>query len=61
SSLSSIALAMGSGIWIAAALFFGFLFVMDQKKLWSRVPKAVRYAFRTVVVAGVLVFTICLE
>lgn len=65
SFLYSIAVYLvGSGtysfvIWIAAALFFGFLYVMDRKKLWSRVPKVVRYAFRTVVVAGVLVFTIC--
>lgn len=63
--LYSIAVYMvGSGtysfvIWIFAALFFGFLYVMDKKSLWSKVPKALRYSFRTIIILGALVFVIC--
>lgn len=65
SFLYSIAVYMvGSGtfsfmIWVAAAVFFGFLFLMKKWQLWAKVPKALRYAFRAVVAAGLIIFFIC--
>jgi uncharacterized SAM-binding protein YcdF (DUF218 family) len=65
SFLYSIAVYMvGSGtfsfmIWVAAAVFFGFLFFMEKWQLWAKVPKALRYAFRAVVAAGLIIFLIC--
>ena len=65
SLLYSVAVYMvGSGtfsfiIWIFAAIFFGFLYLMDKKSLWSKVPKAVRYVFRALVALGLAIFIIC--
>lgn len=65
SFLYSVAVYMvGSGtfsfiIWIFAAIFFGFLYIMEKKSLWSKVPKAVRYVFRTLVALGLAIFIIC--
>lgn len=65
SLLYSIAVYMvGSGtfsfiIWIFAGMFFGFLYLMDKKSLWPKVPKTLRYAFRFVVAIGLAVFIIC--
>ena len=65
SLLYSVAVYMvGSGtfsfiIWIFAAIFFGFLYIMEKKSLWSKVPKAVRYVFRIIVAIGFAVFVIC--
>lgn len=65
SLLYSVAVYMvGSGtfsfiIWIFAAIFFGFLYLMEKKSLWPKVPKAVRYVFRIIVAIGFAVFVIC--
>ncbi|MBP3262826.1 YdcF family protein [Pseudobutyrivibrio sp.] len=65
SLLYSVAIYMvGSGtfsfiIWIFVAIFFGFLYIMEKKSLWPKVPKAVRYIFRIIVAIGVAVFVIC--
>jgi len=65
SLLYSVAVYMvGSGtfsfiIWIFAGMFFGFLYLMDKKSLWPKVPKALRYAFRFVVAIGFAGFIIC--
>lgn len=65
SLLYSVAVYMvGSGtfsfiIWIFAAIFFGFLYLMEKKSLWLKVPKALRYAFRIIVTIGFAVFVIC--
>jgi len=65
SLLYSVAVYMvGSGtfsftIWIFAAIFFGFLYIMEKKSLWLKVPKAVRYVFRIIVAIGFAVFVIC--
>lgn len=65
SLLYSVAVYMvGSGtfsfiIWIFAAIFFGFLYIMEKKSLWPKVPKAVRYVFRIIVAIGFTVFVIC--
>lgn len=65
SLLYSVAVYMvGSGtfsfiIWIFAAIFFGFLYIMEKKSLWSKVPRALRYAFRIIVAIGFAVFVIC--
>ena len=65
SLLYSVAVYMvGSGtfsfiIWIFAAIFFGFLYIMEKKSLWLKVPKALRYAFRIIVAIGFAVFVIC--
>lgn len=65
SLLYSVAVYMvGSGtfsfiIWIFAAIFFGFLYLMEKKSLWPKVPKAVRYVFRALVALGLVIFIIC--
>ena len=65
SLLYSVAVYMvGSGtfsfiIWIFAAIFFGFLYIMEKKSLWPKVPKAVRYVFRALVALGLAIFIIC--
>ncbi|MBQ6462305.1 MAG: YdcF family protein, partial [Pseudobutyrivibrio sp.] len=65
SLLYSVAVYMvGSGtfsfiIWIFAAIFFGFLYIMEKKSLWLKVPKTLRYAFRIIVAIGFAVFIIC--
>lgn len=65
SLLYSVAIYMvGSGtfsfiIWIFVAIFFGFLYLMEKKSLWPKVPKAVRYVFRIIVAIGFAVFVIC--
>lgn len=65
SLLYSVAVYMvGSGtfsfiIWIFAAIFFGFLYIMEKKSLWPKVPKTVRYVFRIIVAIGFAVFVIC--
>ena len=65
SLLYSVAVYMvGSGtfsfiIWIFAAIFFGFLYIMEKKSLWPKVPKAVRYVFRIIVAIGFAVVVIC--
>ena len=65
SALYSIAVYMvGSGtfsfiIWVFAAIFFGFLYLMDKKKLWPKVPKAIRLVFRIIVATGIGIFIIC--
>lgn len=65
SLLYSVAVYMvGSGtfsfvIWIFAALFFEFLYIMDKKNIWPKVPKILRYAFRTIVTIGHTIFVIC--
>ncbi len=61
---SLIVLRVGSGtfsflIWIALGLFFVFLYFMDKKKLWEKVPKVLRYIFRGMIAAGLAVFIIC--
>lgn len=65
SLLYSVAVYMvGSGtfsftIWIFAAIFFAFLYLMDKKNIWPKVPKVLRYAFRTIVAIGLAIFVIC--
>lgn len=65
SLLYSVAVYMvGSGtfsfiIWIFAAIFFGFLYIMEKKSLWLKVPKALRYAFRALVALELTIFIIC--
>ena len=60
SALYSIAVYMvGSGtfsfiIWVFAAIFFGFLYMMDKKNLWPKVPKAIRLVFRIIVATGIV-------
>ncbi|MCR5415415.1 MAG: YdcF family protein [Pseudobutyrivibrio sp.] len=61
---SLVVFRVGSGtfsfvIWIALGLFFGFLYFMDKKKLWEKVPKIVFYIFRGGIAAGLAVFIIC--
>ena len=61
---SFVVYRVGSGtfsfiIWILAAVFFGFLYVMEKKSLWPKVPKAFRYIFRIIVALGLAVFIIC--
>lgn len=61
---SVVVYMVGSGtfsfiIWIFAAIFFGFLYIMEKKSLWPKVPKALRYAFRIIVAIGFAVFVIC--
>ena len=61
---SLIVLRVGSGtfsfvIWIAMGIFFVFLYFMDKKKLWEKVPKVLRYIFRGIIAAGLAVFIIC--
>lgn len=65
SFLYSIAVYMvGSGtfsfvIWIFVAIFFSFLYLMDKKNLWPKVPKVLRYAFTIIVANGLAIFIIC--
>lgn len=63
--LYSVAVFMvGSGtfsflIWVFAAVFFGFLYIMEWKSLWPKVPKVLRQAFRIVVAVGLAIFIVC--
>ena len=61
----SVAVFMvGSGtfsfiIWIFAAIFWGFLYLMDKKSLWPKIPKAIKYAFSSIVAICLTIFVIC--
>ena len=65
SLLYSIAVFLvGSGtfsfiIWIFVAIFFGFLWLMEKKNLWEKVPKIIRKIFRTVIAICLTIFFIC--
>ncbi len=65
SLLYSIAVFLvGSGtfsfiIWIFVAIFFGFLWLMEKKNLWEKVPKIIRKIFRTVIAICLTIFVIC--
>ncbi|QFJ54235.1 YdcF family protein [Pseudobutyrivibrio xylanivorans] len=55
---------VGSGtfsyvIWILVALFFGFLWFMEKKGLWDKVPWILRRIFRVLIILGLAVFIIC--
>ncbi|SFO02646.1 Uncharacterized SAM-binding protein YcdF, DUF218 family [Pseudobutyrivibrio sp. UC1225] len=55
---------VGSGtfsfiIWIFVSIFFGFLWFMEKKKLWGKVPTIIRKIFRGLVALGLAVFIIC--
>ncbi|MBR5648443.1 YdcF family protein [Pseudobutyrivibrio sp.] len=61
---SVIVFMVGSGtfsyaIWLAAALFFGFLLFMDNKDRWKKLPKGIRGIFNGIVAAALVVFIIC--
>ena len=65
SLIYSVAVFMvGSGtfsflMWIAAAIFFGFLFFMEFKNRWQKVPVFLRKVFKGMVVLGLTIFIIC--
>lgn len=65
SLIYSVAVFMvGSGtfsfiMWIAAALFFGFLFLMEFNNRWQKVPATLRRGFRLMVTLGLTIFIIC--
>ena len=65
SLLYSIAIYMvGSGtfsfvIWIFIAIFFSLLYLMDKNNIWTKVPYALRGAFRIIVAIDIAIFIIC--
>jgi len=65
SFLYSVAVYMvGSGtfsfiIWVFAGIFFGFLFLMERKKVWPKVPKVLKAGFGTLIGIGITIFLIC--
>ena len=55
---------VGSGtfsfiIWVFAGIFFGFLFLMERKKVWPKVPKVWKAGFGTLIGIGITIFLIC--
>ncbi len=55
---------VGSGtfsfiIWIIVAVFFGFLWFMEKKNLWEKVPKIISKIFIILITMGLLVFIFC--
>lgn len=61
---SATVFLVGSGtfsfmIWIFAAIFFGFLWFMEKKNLWEKVPPIIRRIFRGIIALALAIFVIC--